>query len=72
MVKFLSLSSGSNGNCYYVGNERCAFLIDAGIGPRTIKKRLAAHDLSLSSVKFGAELMKLSVSTRLRFFITET
>ena len=52
MVRFVSLSSGSNGNCYYIGNERCAFLIDAGIGPRTIKKRLASHDLSLGSVRF--------------------
>lgn len=51
MVKFLSLSSGSNGNCYYIGNERTALLIDAGIGPRTIKKRLAEKGLDLARVE---------------------
>lgn len=50
MVRFLSLSSGSNGNCYYFGNERMAFLIDIGIGARTIKKRLAEHGLSIDAV----------------------
>ena len=50
MVRFLSLSSGSNGNSYYFGNEKTAFLIDIGIGARTIKKRLAEHDLSLDSI----------------------
>jgi len=50
MVRFLSLSSGSNGNCYYFGNGRTAFLIDIGIGTRTIKKRLAEHDLSIDSI----------------------
>ena len=50
MVQFLSLSSGSNGNCYYFGNGRTAFLIDIGIGARTIKKRLAERGLSLDSV----------------------
>ena len=51
MVRFLSLSSGSNGNCYYFGNDRTAFLIDIGIGTRTIKKRLAERGLSLDSVE---------------------
>lgn len=50
MVYFLSLSSGSNGNCYYFGNGRTAFLIDIGIGARTIKKRLAENGLSIDSV----------------------
>lgn len=51
MVRFLSLSSGSNGNCYYFGDDRGAFLIDIGIGTRTIKKRLAEHGLSIDSVE---------------------
>ena len=52
MVKFISLSSGSNGNCYYIGDEKTAFLIDAGIGPRTIKKRLLEHGIGVESIKF--------------------
>lgn len=52
MIKFISLSSGSNGNCYYIGDGSTALLIDAGIGPRTIKKRLAEYDISISDIKF--------------------
>ncbi|MBQ7254252.1 MAG: MBL fold metallo-hydrolase [Bacteroidales bacterium] len=50
MVKFISLSSGSNGNCYYIGNDDVSLLIDLGIGGRTINRRLNAHDISLSKV----------------------
>lgn len=47
---FFSLSSGSCGNCYYLGNSYYGILIDAGIGPRVIKKRLAEHGVNLSSI----------------------
>ena len=46
-----SLNSGSNGNCYYVGNEKEAILIDAGISCREIEKRLKRLGLSISKVK---------------------
>lgn len=46
-----SLNSGSNGNCYYVGTENEAVLIDAGISCREIEKRLAGLDLSMANVK---------------------
>lgn len=47
---FFSLSSGSCGNSYYLGNDRYGILIDAGIGPRVIKKRLEQYGVSLSSI----------------------
>ena len=47
---FFSLSSGSCGNCYYLGNSYYGILIDAGIGPRVIKKRLAEHGVDLTSI----------------------
>jgi phosphoribosyl 1,2-cyclic phosphodiesterase len=50
MVRFMSLSSGSNGNCYYFSDGRLSFLIDIGIGTRTIKKRLAEHGISLDDI----------------------
>lgn len=50
MIRFLSLSSGSNGNCYYIGNDRCGILIDVGIGSRTIKKRLSQVGIDMSSI----------------------
>ena len=37
-VRFISLASGSSGNCYYIGTEKYGILIDAGIAVRTIKK----------------------------------
>lgn len=47
---FFSLSSGSCGNSYYLGNTRYGILIDAGIGPRVIKKRLAEYGIDPSSI----------------------
>jgi phosphoribosyl 1,2-cyclic phosphodiesterase len=35
-----SLNSGSNGNCYYIGNDTEAVLIDAGISCRETEKRM--------------------------------
>jgi len=46
-----SLNSGSNGNCYYVGSEHEAVLIDAGIPCRQIEQRLDRLGLSLRTVK---------------------
>ncbi|MBO6067794.1 MAG: MBL fold metallo-hydrolase [Bacteroidales bacterium] len=52
MTRFVSLSSGSNGNCYYIGNDDVSFLIDVGIGGRTIRKRLAQLGIDVSTVDF--------------------
>ncbi|ARS34537.1 MBL fold metallo-hydrolase [Pontibacter actiniarum] len=46
-----SLNSGSNGNCYYVGNHREAILVDAGISCRETEKRMKRLGLSLARVK---------------------
>ena len=46
-----SLNSGSNGNCYYVGNEREAILVDAGISCREIEKRMKRLDLQISKLR---------------------
>lgn len=46
-----SLNSGSNGNCYYVGNEKEAVLIDAGISCRETEKRLTRSGLSVHNIK---------------------
>jgi phosphoribosyl 1,2-cyclic phosphodiesterase len=50
MVRFLSLSSGSNGNCYYFSDGDFSFLIDMGIGARTARKRLAEKGFALEDV----------------------
>ena len=46
-----SLNSGSNGNCYYVGDERDAVLIDAGISCRETEKRMKRSGLSIDRVR---------------------
>lgn len=50
MVRFVSLSSGSSGNCYYLGNNDKAILIDVGIGTRAIRKRLLEYDIPVETV----------------------
>jgi phosphoribosyl 1,2-cyclic phosphodiesterase len=46
-----SLNSGSNGNCYYIGNNTEAVLIDAGISCRETERRMSRLGLSMSLVK---------------------
>lgn len=46
-----SLNSGSNGNCYYVGNHNDAVLIDVGISCREIEKRMKKLELDIKKVK---------------------
>jgi phosphoribosyl 1,2-cyclic phosphodiesterase len=50
-VFIASLNSGSNGNCYYIGNEREAVLVDAGISCRETERRMARLGLSMQRVK---------------------
>lgn len=53
-MRFLSFTSGSCGNCYYLGTEvegrRVALLIDAGASMRRVKKILAEKKLDLDDV----------------------
>lgn len=46
-----SLNSGSNGNCYYVGNGHEAVLVDAGISCRETERRMARLGLPMSTVR---------------------
>jgi phosphoribosyl 1,2-cyclic phosphodiesterase len=46
-----SLNSGSNGNCYYIGNEHEAILVDAGISCRETEKRMNRLGLSIKKIK---------------------
>lgn len=46
-----SLNSGSNANCYYIGNDTEAVLIDAGLSCRETEKRMKQLGLSMEKVK---------------------
>lgn len=49
-LNFCSLSSGSSGNCYYVGNRLQGILIDAGISATSIRKFLSNMGISMQSI----------------------
>lgn len=51
MLRFISIGSGSSGNCYYLQTANDAMLIDAGVGIRTVKKHLHNYGLRLDSIK---------------------
>lgn len=46
-----SLNSGSNGNCYYVGNGTEAILVDVGISCREVETRMKGLGLDIQQVK---------------------
>ena len=49
-LNFCSLSSGSSGNCYYLGNESYGILIDAGISAGAIRKFLKNMGISMHTI----------------------
>jgi len=50
-IRFLSLASGSSGNCYYIGTDNYGILIDAGIPSRTIKKTLKEFGIGMETIR---------------------
>ncbi len=51
MVELCAIASGSNGNCYYIGNQRDAVLVDAGITAKLILARMKKQNLEASKIK---------------------
>lgn len=51
ILEICALASGSNGNCYYIGNKRDAILVDAGISCKQILKRMDEKGLVPSKIK---------------------
>jgi phosphoribosyl 1,2-cyclic phosphodiesterase len=49
-LNFSSLSSGSSGNCYYLGNQFHGLLIDAGISAAATRRFLKNQDISMQSI----------------------
>jgi phosphoribosyl 1,2-cyclic phosphodiesterase len=46
-----SINSGSNGNCYYIGTDNEAILIDVGISCKEIEKRMERLNLPMQNVR---------------------
>lgn len=51
MLTLCAIASGSNGNCYYIGNDHEAVLIDAGISARQTITRMHQRNLDPGKVK---------------------
>ncbi len=51
MTEICALASGSNGNCYYIGNENAAILIDIGIYYKRLIERLNETGLNKDKIK---------------------
>jgi phosphoribosyl 1,2-cyclic phosphodiesterase len=50
-LSIASLNSGSNGNCYYIGNDEEAVLIDAGLSCKETEIRMKRLGLNMNRVK---------------------
>ncbi|NQU84872.1 MAG: MBL fold metallo-hydrolase [Mariniphaga sp.] len=51
MLEICALASGSNGNCYYIGNEEDAILVDAGISTKQILQRMYTRQLDYQKIR---------------------
>ena len=51
MIEICALASGSNGNCYYIGNKEDAILVDAGINCKQILARMKLKGLNPSRLR---------------------
>jgi len=81
-LQIASLNSGSNANCYYIGNKNEAVLIDAGLSCRETDKRMKRLGLNIASVKaifishehadHISGLQVLSKKHKLPVYITQT
>jgi phosphoribosyl 1,2-cyclic phosphodiesterase len=50
-LQIASINSGSNGNCYYIGNGNDAVLVDAGLSCMVTERRMHSLGLSMKQVK---------------------
>lgn len=48
---FMSLGSGSSGNCCYIGTKKGGILVDAGVKTEDVVSMLASNGVSMNSVK---------------------
>ena len=51
MLNFISFGSGSSGNSYCLYTEKDAIMIDAGVGPRLLKKYFSEYGLSFARIR---------------------
>ncbi|MFV0377417.1 MAG: MBL fold metallo-hydrolase [Mangrovibacterium sp.] len=50
-LEICALASGSNGNCYYIGNNTEALLVDAGLSARQLQMRFQSCRIDQAKIK---------------------
>lgn len=50
-MKYLSLASGSNGNCHCIQKKHTGILVDVGLSGKATENALAQHDIDLSGIQ---------------------
>lgn len=50
-LRFMSLGSGSSGNCAYIGTPECGLLIDAGVDNNFVKAELARNGIDIRTIR---------------------
>jgi phosphoribosyl 1,2-cyclic phosphodiesterase len=50
-LEICALASGSNGNCYYIGNDQEAILVDAGLSARQLQFRMLECNIDAAKIK---------------------
>ena len=45
-MRFMSIASGSSGNCYYIGSDKTSILLDIGISMKRVEEALLGNDIS--------------------------
>lgn len=50
MLRFISFSSGSCGNCYYIGDGQKGLFVDAGISFKNVQPMLFKYGINLDSI----------------------
>lgn len=51
-MKFCCLSSGSSGNCQYIGTDRIKILVDSGLSGKKIESLLSSIDVKASEIDY--------------------
>ena len=50
MIRFMSLSSGSKGNCSFIGTDNIKLLIDIGVSFNYLEKQLIKNDIDIDEI----------------------
>lgn len=51
-IKFCSLSSGSSGNCHFIGTDRTKILVDAGFSGVQIERLLVSVNIDINTIDY--------------------